>query len=255
MGSILVTGGTGTLGRSVVRLLRDAGREVRVFSRRARPEGEVGWASGDLLTGRGVDEAVAGVETIIHCASDPGRPRNDIEGARRLIAAAARAGSPHLVYISIVGVDRMAFGYYKAKLRVEGMVEGSGLPWTIFRATQFHHLVLSLLKPLARLPVVPLPAATSFQPVEPAEVAAHLVELAGGGAQGRVADMGGPEVRDAGDLARAYLRARGRRRPVLRVPLPGSAAAALRRGANLAPDHATGRRTWEEFLAAKGWRA
>ncbi|MBO0684012.1 MAG: SDR family oxidoreductase [Candidatus Dormibacteraeota bacterium] len=254
MGPILVTGGTATLGRPLVRQLRDAGHEVRVFSRRSRPEGEVGWAAGDLVTGRGVDEAVAGVEAIVHCASDPKRPRDDREAGRNLIAAAASAGSSHLVYISIVGVDRIPFGYYKAKWEVERLVEGSGLPWTILRATQFHDLVLSLLESVARLPVMPLPAATSVQPVEAAEVAAHLAVLAGGGAQGRVPEMGGPEVRDVGDLARAYLRARGRRRPLLRVPIPGSMAAALRRGALLAPDHATGRRTWEEFLAAKRWQ-
>jgi uncharacterized protein YbjT (DUF2867 family) len=251
--SILVTGGTGTAGRWVVQRLLGAGSDVRVLSRRPRPDAPrtPGWVTGDLLTGHGVEEAVAGADAIVHCATDPRRPRADPVAARRLIEAARCAGIPHLVYISIVGVDRVPLRYYRAKLQVERMVERSELPWTILRATQFHDLVFDLFERLARLPVLPVPAGTSDQPVDAPEVAGRLVELARGAARGRVPDLGGPEVRDAGDLAGAYLRVRGRRRPVLPLPLPGRVAAAWRRGWHLAPDHADGRTTWEEFLTLK----
>jgi uncharacterized protein YbjT (DUF2867 family) len=98
---------------------------------------------------------------------------------------------------------------------------------------------------------VPVPAGSAFQPVETDEVAARLVELALGEPAGLVPDLGGPRAYGAAELVRAYLRASGRRRPILPVRLPGRAAAALRAGANLAPDHATGKRTWEEFLAER----
>jgi uncharacterized protein YbjT (DUF2867 family) len=252
MQPILVTGATGTLGRSVVQQLLDAGHEVRALSRKAHPPGAAGWLVGDLSTGAGLDPALAGAGAIVHCASDPRRHRRvDLDGSRNLIEAARRAGQAHLVYISIVGVDRVPSGYYRTKVEVERMVEGSGLPWTILRATQFHDLIFLALEWLARLPVLPVPAGVSFQPIDAGEVAAELVALAGGEPRGRVPDMGGPEVRRAGDLARSYLRARARRRPILPLPIPGRVMAGFRRGGHLAPDRARGRRTWEDFLAER----
>jgi uncharacterized protein YbjT (DUF2867 family) len=148
-----------------------------------------------------------------------------------------------------VGVDRVPYRYYRAKLQAERLIQGSGLPWTIMRATQFHQLVLLVARGLARLPVVPVPAATSFQPIDADEVADRLAGLAAGPPAGRVADLGGPQIRPAAELLRAYLDAAGRRRPVLPVRLPGAVFASYRRGGHLAPDRAVGRRTWEEFLA------
>ena len=78
---------------------------------------------------------------VVHCASNPRRPRQDLAAARNLIAAARRAGSPHVIFMSIVGVDRVPYGYYQVKLEVERLIEQSGLPWTVLRATQFHDLL------------------------------------------------------------------------------------------------------------------
>jgi uncharacterized protein YbjT (DUF2867 family) len=248
-GPILVTGGTGTLGRVVVQLLGDGGEQVRVLSRRSAPAppGPAAWYKGDLRAGRGIEAAIAGAGVIVHCATG----RGDVTAARHLIDVARRAGRPHLVYISIVGVDRVPVGYYKSKLEVERQVEASGLPWTVLRATQFHQLILRGCELLAHLPALPVPAATSFQPIEAGEVAARLAGLATEPAAGRVPDMGGPEIRSAADLARGYLAARGRRRRVLPVRLPGAAFAGFRRGDHLAPDHAVGRVTFTEFLSER----
>ena len=246
MSAILVTGGIGTLGRPLVRLLTGRGAAVRVLSRRPRPAPSppYEWYTGDLRRGRGIEAAVAGADTIIHCATG----RGDAGAARTLLAAARRAGRPHLVYISIVGIDRIGVGYYRSKLETERLIAGSGLPWTVLRATQFHDLIARGCAALARLPVLPVPAATSFQPVDAGEVAARLAELAAEAPAGRVPDMAGPKVRTAADLAGSYLRTNGRHRRVQPVWLPGRAAAALRRGDNLAPDRACGRVTFEEFL-------
>jgi uncharacterized protein YbjT (DUF2867 family) len=255
---ILVTGGTGTLGRAVVPRLRNTGRDVRVLSRHGRADEDgIRYLTGDLATGEGVEPAVDGVETIIHCA---GTARGDQVKARHLVEAASRAGARHLVYISVVGadripvvsaIDRAMFGYFASKLAAERVVADSGLPWTTLRATQFHSLTLLTVRQLARLPVVPVPAGWRFQPVDPAEVAARLVELALGAPAGLVPDLGGPRVYQLADLVRGYLRATHRRRPILPVWLPGNAARAFRAGANLVPDRAVGRRTWEEFLAGQ----
>jgi uncharacterized protein YbjT (DUF2867 family) len=248
-GPILVTGGTGTLGRVVVQRLTEQGRQVRVLSRRPPPAGPgpATWFTGDLRVGRGIDPAVAGVDVIVHCATG----RGDAAAARHLIDAAGRGGRPHLVYISIVGVDRVPVGYYKSKLQVEQQVESSGLPWTVLRATQFHQLILRGCEILARLPLMLVPGETAFQPIEAGEVADRLAELAAGPAAGRVPDMGGPQVCGAAELARSYLEARGRRRRILQVRLPGAAFAGYRRGDHMTPDHAVGRVTFAEFLSER----
>ncbi|SDX29145.1 Nucleoside-diphosphate-sugar epimerase [Saccharopolyspora shandongensis] len=247
---ILVTGGTGTLGRAVVRRLLDDGREVRVLSRGPRPANvQHGWVTGDLRTGAGIDAATSEVDAIVHCATTLGR--KDVAATQRLIDAARRNGVPHLVYISIVGVDQVPIPYYRAKLEAEELVAASGLPWTILRTTQFHGLIARITSAQRRSPVVAALAGVSFQPIDVRDVAERLAELAAGSPAGRVADMGGPEVRSHRDLARAYLDSTGRRRILLPVRLPIAAFAACRRGGHLAPDNAVGRITFDDFLAGR----
>jgi uncharacterized protein YbjT (DUF2867 family) len=253
---ILVTGGTGTLGRHVVSRLRGAGCDVRVLSRRG-PEAADGieLITGDLSTGEGIEPAVIGVRTIVHLA---GSAKGDEAKARNLVRAAWQAGARHLVYISVVGadriplasgIDRAMFGYYGSKLAAERVVADSGLPWTTLRATQFHDSLWMVAQQMAKLPLIPVPAGFRFQPIDPAEVADRLVELALGAPAGLVPAMGGPRVYEMTEIVHGYLRAAGKRRPILPVWLPGRAARAFRAGANLAPERAVGRRTWEEFLA------
>jgi uncharacterized protein YbjT (DUF2867 family) len=253
---MLVTGGTGTLGRLVVPRLRDAGCKVRVLSRRSREAGEgIEVVTGDLATGEGIEAAVEGAEIIVHCA---GSSKGDEEKALSLVRAASRAGARHLVYISVVGadripvvssVDRAMFGYFASKLAAERVVADSGLPWTTLRATQFHESFLSVARQMTKLPVVPAAAGFRFQPVDAGEVAARLAELALGTPAGLVPDVAGPRVYGMAALLRGYLQASRKHRPFVSVWLPGKAARAFRAGANLAPGRAVGRRTWEEFLA------
>ena len=255
---ILVTGGTGTLGRPVVAGLLSAGSEVRVLSRHSHPDREgIEFVTGDLATGDGIAAAAKGAEVIVHCA---GSSKGDDDKSRHLVRAASQAGAHHVVYISVVGADRMPlagridramFGYFGSKLGAERVVADSGIPWTTLRATQFHDLVLTVVSQLAKLPLIPVPSGFRFQPVDAGEVAARLVELALAAPAGLVPDIGGPRVYATSDLVRAYLRARGKRRALVPIPVPGRAARAVREGATLAPDHAVGRRTWEDFLAER----
>jgi uncharacterized protein YbjT (DUF2867 family) len=259
---ILVTGGTGTLGRLVVSRLRAAGRDARVLSRGSHDaEAGIEFVEGDLLTGEGVDAAVSGVEVIVHCA---GTAKGDGEKAETLVRAALRAGKPHLVFISVVGTDRipvvglgrLSFAYFASKLAAERVVAGSGLPWTTLRATQFHDLILMTARGLAKLPVVPVPAGFRFQPIDADDVAARLVELALGEPAGLVPDLGGPRVYAMVDLVRSYLRASNRRRLLIPAWIPGKSARAVRAGANLVAKRGlragpTGVKTWEEFLVER----
>src|ERR687894_1916823 len=196
--TILVTGGTGSLGRLVVRRLRDAGCDVRVLSRHSRAAKDgMQFLDGDLATGEGIEPAVDGVETIVHCT---GSAKGDEDKARNLVRASSRAGAQHLVYISVVGaeripvesgLDRSMFGYFASKRAAERIVEDSGLPWTILRATQFHDIMLMVAQQMAKLPVAPIPAGFRFQPVDAGEVAARLVELTLGQPAGRGPHLGG----------------------------------------------------------------
>ena len=259
MDMILVTGGTGTLGRHVVRRLREAGCDVRVLTRRAgRHEDEDGvrFMTGDLLSAAGIEAAVDGATTLIHCA---GASKGDEVATQNLVRAAARTGRPHLVCISVVGADRvpvsgpisrMMYSYFDMKRKVEQVVAHCGLPWTTLRATQFYDLMLLVVAALAKLPVVPAPSGVAFQPVDADEVAARLVELALGQPAGLVPDIAGPRVYSMAELIRGYLERTHRRRLLLPLPL-GWSSRALHAGANLAPERAVGRRTWEEFLAER----
>ncbi|HEX7745455.1 MAG TPA: NAD(P)H-binding protein [Micromonosporaceae bacterium] len=247
---ILVTGGTGTLGRLVVPLLRDAGCEVRVLSRH-RHESAYGteYVTGDLLTGEGIEPAVAGAETVLHLA---GGRKGDDEATRNLVRAASRAGVRHLVYISVVGADRVPVAWLRSKLGAERAVAESGIPWTTLRAAQFHDLVLKVVQMMAKLPVIPIPRGLRFQPVDARDVAARLVDLTLGDPAGRVPDLAGPEVYGMAELIRGYLQARGKRRLLVPVPMAGKAGRAYRAGENLSLEGADlGKRTWEDFLAER----
>ncbi|HEY7969715.1 MAG TPA: NAD(P)H-binding protein [Candidatus Limnocylindrales bacterium] len=256
---ILVTGGTGRLGPLVVERLRATGCPVRVLSRGKHPRSSVSdpavsFATADLSTGQGVDAAVAGIDVIVHLA---GSQKGDGEKARHLVAAAERAGVHHLVFISVVGadripmsspIDRTMFGYFGSKREAERVIEASAVPWTTLRATQFFDIALVTAEGLCRLPVALVPAGLRFQPVDTGEVAARLAELALAAPSGYVADLAGPRIYELAELVTTYLDAADRRRRIVRMLVPGAAARAIRDGAILSPDRAAGRRTWEAFL-------
>jgi uncharacterized protein YbjT (DUF2867 family) len=244
---ILVTGGTGSRGSRVVNRLSEAGENVRVMSRYWHANTK----RGDLLTGERLEEAVEGISTIIHCASSSLRKTRqvDVDGTRRLLQAAERAGVSHVLFISIVGVDRNPyFPYYRMKLETERIIEHSEVPWTILRATQFHGFVLRLIQALDRLPTMVAPRGFLLQPIDVWEVADRTAELALAGPTGRAPDVGGPEIRAFADLASGYSEAAGRKRRVVEVPLLGKVSRALCEGAQTAPDHRCGKIRWEEFL-------
>ncbi|MFD3519241.1 SDR family oxidoreductase [Streptomyces sp. NPDC058653] len=253
--SILVTGGTGTLGRLVTPLLRDTGHPVRVLSRRGHDSRDgVEYVTADLLKGNGIECALDGSDTVLHLA---GAAKGDEEATRNLVAAASRVGGVrHLVLISVIGADLMPLGYFRAKRGAERAVEESGLPWTTLRAAQFNDLVLTATRALARLPVVLSPGGVRAQPVDARDVAARLVELTLGEPAGRVPDLAGPKLYGLAELIRGYLQARGHgrptRRPTLPFPVPGKVGRAYRAEDNLALAGADlGTRTWEDFLAER----
>lgn len=232
--TLLITGGTGTVGRPTVEACRAAGLAPSILSRRPGPDHVVG----DLGDPAALATALEGVTTVLHLATNR---RSDARATARLVSAARAAGVEHLVYLSIVGVDAVPLGYYRSKLACERLIAASGVPFTVLRATQFHDFVAGAFTAQRRLPRV-ITLDVPFQPVDTRSVAARLVSLVGAAPEnGRVDDLGGPEVLPMRELAQQWLVARGAsgadaRRRVVEWRAPGRLAAAYRAGL-----HTTGR--------------
>ena len=250
---VLVTGGTGTLGRAVVDELLSRAHAVRVLTRHPELVRDLATpVTGDIRHDAPVAEAVDGVDAVVHCATDPSDHRSvDAEGTARLVELAARAGSPHVVFPGIVGTDVVPLRFYRSKTAAEQSIQESGLPASIVRATHFHHFVWSTLERLRRLPVVPVPNDTRLQPVDPVEVARFLADRLDSGPVDRVVEVGGPSVYEAVDLARSHRSATGHGRRILPLNVPGITGAAFRAGAALTPTRLEGGETWNDFVAAR----
>jgi uncharacterized protein YbjT (DUF2867 family) len=247
--TVLVTGGTGSLGTQLVPRLVARGHVVRSFSRRGQPAGAapamtgVSYAQGDVQSGAGLSEASAGVDTIIHAVTSPRLSRAvELEGTANVMKAAEQSGA-HLIYMSIVGVDTMSYGYYRAKRDAEKVVESGGARWTIQRATQFHQLLDRFLG----WRIFPVTKNFSFQPVDTGDVSERLADLVDAGPSGRAEDFGGPAVEPLRQLAASRRRITGRAAILVPVP-PVGPLKDFDEGRHLTPDHADGRVTWEQWL-------
>lgn len=240
MTTILVTGATSGPGRPAVERLRSAGHDVRALSRKPG----AGHVVGDLATGDGLGAALAGADTVVHLATNR---RADLRDTERLLLAAGKAGVGHVVYLSIVGVDSVPYGYYVDKVANEKAIAASGIPFTILRATQFHSFPGEILKMFGNRLFL---RGVGVQPIGVGDVADRLVELATSAPAGRVADIGGPEILDATDILRR-LQAAGRApKRVLTTKLPGKAFAAFAAGRHLAGLPGYGTQTFDEWLAS-----
>lgn len=240
--TILVTGGTGELGRPTVAGLKAAGHDVRILSRTPGPDR----LSGDLNTGAGLAAALDGVDTVLHLATSAGS--KDPAQARALVDACKAARVTHLVFISIVGVDTIPYSYYRAKLASERVIEESGIPFTILRATQFHAFIALFLHLQRRLPVI-LSLDVPDQPIAVEEVAARLVELVDAGPSGRVADIGGPEQLALRTAIDTWQQAAGTRKPVWTLRIFGRTIRAFKEGRHMTAMPGFGRETFAEYAA------
>jgi uncharacterized protein YbjT (DUF2867 family) len=239
--TILLTGGTGRLGRHVAETLRSRSLDHRILSRRPGD----GHVVADLDTGEGVAAALEGVDTVVHLATSRSK---DIGQTRRLLDAMA-GSSAHLIFISIVGVDRIPFPYYRDKVASEQAIEASVVPFTIIRVTQFHGFVTEALDAQRHLPVT-LGLPVSAQTIHMPEVAERLADLVEAGPSGRVADLGGPEQLTFRQYAELWQKKHGIRRPIWAVHLPGRIVAGFRAGHHMSGLPGAGRVTYREYLEA-----
>jgi uncharacterized protein YbjT (DUF2867 family) len=252
--NVLVTGGAGVLGRDVVKELRARGHRARVLSR--QPGTGDDWAQGDIASGEGLDRALSGMDAVIHAATAARQPltirSTDVEGTRKLLEAAARAHIAHVVYVSIVGMEGVAYPYYRQKLAAERIVRADTVPWSILRATQFHTLMDFFLSIFARPPLyATVPFDWKFQPVDTRDVAVRLVEVVTAKPGGMLPDFGGPEVRRFKSLADSWVEARRIGKRLVNLPLPFKFSRQFAQGRLLTPEHKDGTITFEQYLARK----
>lgn len=216
---VLVTGASGVLGSAVVDYL--VSRKVKVIGcgRQSKPMGfRDHWRKVDLLTGEGLDAAMSETTCVIHCASNPSKPREDVGALENLIKA-ARKKSRHIVYVSIAGIEQAAddYEYYRVKLECEQLLDRAGCGYTITRATPFHPFVSHMLKRLTLGPFLMVPKMT-LQPVDPSFIAQRLVTYALDRYQGRTPDLGGPEIIDPKTLTAQWMKSL--RTPKIRISAP-----------------------------------
>ncbi|KAA3450847.1 epimerase [Mesorhizobium sp. SARCC-RB16n] len=262
MANILVTGGTGHLGHNLVPALTVSGHAVRLLARKAGVDRSLEWALGDLATGEGIEEALGGIDTVIHAATlSPIARRGmrpidffsspsdvDVEGTRRLLAACQRADISHFIFVSIVGLDFSTLPYSRVKLAGEQLVRASPLSWSVIRATPFFYLLAQMLTGLRWLPVWPLPTSPS-NPVDTRDVASYLAQAVSDGERGVRPQIGGPEVMPFSTFARQYRDALGLRRLIL--PFPVSRKISLALGL-VETSERLGERTWKAWLSEQG---
>ncbi len=240
---IAVAGGTGVVGTHVVEAASSAGHTPVVL---ARGRGI------DLMTGTGLDEALRGVDTVIDVSNLETTSRAKAVRffetvTTNLVEAGRKAGVKHHVLLSIVGIERVEFGYYEGKLRQEHVARQGPVPATVLRSTQFHEFPGQLLGRIPG-PVALLPRQL-IRPVAAVEVAAELVSIALGEPQGLAPEIAGPEEHQLVDLARRVVRESNQRRVVAGVRIPGRGGRAMASGALLPGAGAhIGRQTFDEWL-------
>ncbi|MEV5614003.1 NAD(P)H-binding protein [Streptomyces sp. NPDC052225] len=217
---ITVIGGTGLIGSQLVSTLRGAGHEVVAAS----------LSTGvDLLSGEGLDQALAGADTVVNVTNSPTFDEASLAFFRttvgNLLAAGERAGVGHQIALSIVGVDQVPqLDYYRAKTLQEDLLKQGPTPYSIVRATQFYEFMDAVLSWTSDDEAVRLPA-TRVQPIATADVVAALADVATAPALNGILDVAGPDVLPLDELGRLTLAARKDPRPVITDDTAGMFAA------------------------------
>lgn len=249
---ILVTGATGLLGSALLNQLSNPMYKVKITSR-SKPldTGPFEWVYSDLSTGEGIEEAVQGIDVIIHAATSPIKNSKIVEvsGFQEFLSKIKHIN--HFIYPSIVGIDEIPLKYYKLKYEAEELLRNSSIPYTIVRATQFHNFVenIFLSKPLFNRYVVP--GNIKFQSVDVSEFANHLIGLVNKGPQGRTGDFGGPDIMTLKEMAEEKIKINNESNKVLSFSMPGQLYRSLKDGKNTNDNQRMGKITFKDYLRNK----
>ena len=211
-----VIGGTGLIGSQVVKDLNATGHEAVPHSQSTGV---------DVITGQGLDEAVAGADVVINLTNSPtfdeASPAFFRTSMDTLLAAAHKGGVRHFVILSIVGADQVPeLDYYRAKVLQEDILAAGPIPYSIVRATQFMEFMDAVLSWTADGDTVRLPA-TPIQPIAAKDVAGAVAEVAAGAPLNGIRNIAGPEIFSLDELGRITLSRKGDSRTVVTDPTAG----------------------------------
>ncbi|WP_077489453.1 SDR family oxidoreductase [Sinomonas mesophila] len=211
-----IIGGTGLIGSQVVRNLQAAGHEAVPHSQSTGV---------DVVSGRGLDEAVAGADVVVNLTNSPtfdeASPAFFQSSMDNLLAAARKGGVGHVVILSIVGVDQVPeLDYYRAKVLQEDILAAGRIPYSIVRATQFMEFIDAVLSWTADGDTVRLPA-TPIQPIASRDVAHAVAEVAAGAPLNGIRNVAGPDIFPLDELGRITLSRKGDDRTVVTDPTAG----------------------------------
>ena len=207
----VITGGTGLIGSKTAGILRQAGHEVVA----AAPRTGV-----NTITGEGLAAALAGAQAVVDLVNSPSFEKAAVLAffettSRNLLAAEAAAGVSHHVALSVVGVDRMPDnGYFRAKIAQEHLIEASGIPYTIVRATQFMEFLAGIVASDAGADTVRMSPGL-FQPIAADDVAAFVADAALAAPANGIVEIAGPERAPMVQMVARYLKAVGDPRAVV----------------------------------------
>jgi uncharacterized protein YbjT (DUF2867 family) len=211
---ILVVGGTGLIGSQVIANLTQLGHEAVSASPRSGV---------DSVTGEGLAEAVTGVHTLVDVSNSPSFDDEPVmqfftASTRNLLDAERAAGVRHHVALSIVGADRATdSGYMRAKVAQEKLIEESGVPYSIVRATQFFEFIDAIADSAADGDTVRLPHG-AFQPIAAADVATAVTRAAVEQPINGIINIAGPEKLGMDDFIRNRFSATGDARRLVTDP-------------------------------------
>jgi uncharacterized protein YbjT (DUF2867 family) len=251
MPHILITGGTGTLGKSLSRLLTSQNIPHNIGSRSSKA-GMNNIVAMDLLNNTGVKEAVEGKQIIFHLATDL---KKDAVLTENLLQAIANNRNIHLLYSSIVGIDKVPFAYYKQKLASENLIKRSGVPYTILRATQFHEFIHQIITMFLKYPVGLLPKKIISQPIDVAMVAAELYRLSQEVPVGKTIEIGGVAALSLEQMANEWIQQSGKKKLVFNFPIWGELGRTFCNGSLTTKSISTESMSWEQWLEERYRRA
>lgn len=245
---ILVTGASGQLGLALLKQLKNTDFQVKLTSRRKPANVIFEWVYSDLMTGKGLEEAIKAVDVIIHAATSPRKDSDmiDVSGLKKLLDMSKDI--KHFIYPSIVGIEDIPMKYYRNKFQAEELLKNSSVPHTIVRAAQFHSFVenLFLSKPLFKRYLVP--GEIKFQSVDVGEYAAYLIQMIDEGAKGIREDFGGPEILTLREMAELKIKVNNESNKVVNLSFPGKLYKSLLEGKNTNKHQKVGKITFEEYL-------
>ncbi|CAF1102218.1 unnamed protein product [Adineta steineri] len=266
MAKILVTGGTGVLGRALSNIFLANKTDFLITSRNQKniinendgmnSNSKSKWLYMDLSKNKGINKVFNNnIDTILHLASMPmqniqGQPA-DVILTKNLLDSIPKQNIKHLIYISIVGIDKIPFTYYRGKLECERLIKASGIPYSILRATQFHGFVEDFAVKLLKFPICMVPKSIKVQPVQVEAVAMELNKILGQSPLNSTYEIGGKKIYEMKEIVDSLLNVRQEKKLMIPIPIMGKMLKAYAKGYGTCNNIALNSNTWEEYLASK----